>query len=94
MCAPREGVSDSARGTATDGVVVLDFADSEDAAGPRTGVNALLGNTGKTGGAVWVLETLSSATLSRHRVTLVASPAAADHLASSVLVTLSVGSTW
>ena len=92
--APGEWIPHSARRTAADGVVVLDFAHREHTTGSWAGVYALLSNAGKRAGAVRVLETLCLAALVRGEVPLVASPTAAHNLPRPVLATLCVGATW
>jgi hypothetical protein len=93
LTAPGEGVSNGAWWTAAYGVVLSDLTQSSHSTGSRTGVNTLLGNTSQTGGTVRILEAFSLASLRRDWITLVASPAGTNDLASSVLTALSVGST-
>ena len=88
-----ERITNSSWWTTTDGVVLSDLTKSSHSTGSRAGVNTLLSNTSQAGGAVRVLKALSLASLGRHWITLVASPAGANDLASSVLTALSVRST-
>ena len=59
--------------------------------GAGAGVDTLLGDAGQPGAAVRVLETFSLTALAGDWVSLVAGPAGAENLPSSVLAALSVG---